>query len=66
MKHVREARNAARTVASLDKAVGDDSDTSFGDLVAQESANVEEEVVVALGDDALHRAIARCPSASSR
>jgi RNA polymerase primary sigma factor len=60
-KHVREVRQAARTVASLDKAVGDDSDTAFGDLVAHESANVEEEVVVALGDDALHRAIATLP-----
>jgi RNA polymerase primary sigma factor len=61
VKHVRETRAAARTVASLDKAVGDDSDTAFGDLVAHESGNVEEEVVVALGDDALHRAIATLP-----
>jgi len=61
VKHVRETRAAARTVASLDKAVGDDSDTAFGDLVAHEAGNVEEEVVVALGDDALHRAIATLP-----
>ena len=60
-KHVREVRAAARTVASLDKAMGEDSDTAFGDLVAQESGNVEEEVVVALGEDALHRAIATLP-----
>jgi RNA polymerase primary sigma factor len=60
-KHVREVRAAARTVASLDKAMGDDSETAFGDLVAQESGNVEEEVVVALGEDALHRAIATLP-----
>jgi RNA polymerase primary sigma factor len=61
LKHVRETRAAARTVASLDKAVGDDSDTAFGDLVAHEAGNVEEEVVVALGDDALHRAVAMLP-----
>ena len=61
VKHVRETRAAARTVASLDKTVGDDSDTAFGDLVAQEAGNVEEEVVVALGDNALHRAIATLP-----
>jgi RNA polymerase primary sigma factor len=60
-KHVREVRAAARTVASLDKAVGDDSDTAFGDLIAQEAANVEEEVVVSLGEDALHRAVATLP-----
>src|SRR5579885_765425 len=34
LKHVREVRKAARAVASLDKPVGDDSDTSFGDVVA--------------------------------
>jgi RNA polymerase primary sigma factor len=61
VKHVREVRAAARTVASLDKAVGDDSDTSFGDLVAQDSADVAEEVVVGLGEDALHRAIDTLP-----
>ncbi len=61
VKHVREVRNAARTVASLDKAVGDDSDTAFGDLVAQDSGSVEEEVVVALGDDALHAAVKTLP-----
>jgi RNA polymerase primary sigma factor len=61
LKHVKEVRSAARTVASLDKPVGEDSDTAFGDLVAQESGNVEEEVVVALGDDALHRAITMLP-----
>jgi RNA polymerase primary sigma factor len=61
LKHVKEVRAAARTVASLDKTVGDDSDTSFGDLVAQESGNVEEEVVVGLGEDALHRAVETLP-----
>jgi len=61
LKHVRETRQAARTVASLDKAVGDDSDTSFGDLVAQAASDVAEEVQVALDETALHRAIAQLP-----
>jgi len=61
VKHVKEVHTAARTVTSLDKPVGDDGDTAFGDLVAQESANVEEEVVVSLGDEALHRAIETLP-----
>jgi RNA polymerase primary sigma factor len=61
VKHVKETRSAARTVASLDKAVGDDSDTAFGDLVAQDAGDVEEEVVVALGEDALHRAVKTLP-----
>jgi RNA polymerase primary sigma factor len=61
VKHVKEVRAAARTVASLDKPIGEDSDAAFGDLVAQESGNVEEEVVLSLGDDALHRAIETLP-----
>jgi RNA polymerase primary sigma factor len=61
VKHVRETRGAARTVASLDKAVGEGSDTSFGDLLAQDGGGVEEEVVVGLGEDALHRAIDTLP-----
>jgi RNA polymerase primary sigma factor len=59
-KHVKEVRSAARTVASLDKTVGD-SDTSFGDLVAQDTGSVEEEVVLGLGEDALHRAVETLP-----
>jgi RNA polymerase primary sigma factor len=61
VKHVRETRSAARTVASLDKTVGDDSDTKFGDLVAQASEDVAEEVQVALDESALHRAINELP-----
>jgi RNA polymerase primary sigma factor len=61
VKHVREVRAAARTVASLDKPVGAEGDTAFGELVAHEAGNVEEEVVVALGDDALRRAVATLP-----
>jgi RNA polymerase primary sigma factor len=61
VKHVRETRNAARTVASLDKTVGDDSDTKFGDLVAQAAEDVAEEVQVALDESALHHAINELP-----
>ena len=61
IKHVRDTRNAARTVASLDKAVGDESDTSFGDLVAQAASDVAEEVQVSLDESALHRAIGTLP-----
>jgi RNA polymerase primary sigma factor len=61
VKHVREVRTAARTVASLDKAIGTDSDTSFGDMVAQDGTNLEESVVVALGEVALHQAIDTLP-----
>src|SRR4249919_2675147 len=50
LKHVREVRGAARTVASLDKPLGDESDTSLGDIVATHPSDVEEEVVVGLSE----------------
>ncbi len=60
-KHVREVRAAARAVASLDKPLGDESDTAFGDVVATDKSNVEEEVVVVLSENLLHAAIAKLP-----
>src|SRR4051794_27820527 len=61
LKHVKEVREAARAVASLDKAVGEEGDTAFGDLVAQDERNVEEQVTISLGEDALRRAIELLP-----
>jgi RNA polymerase primary sigma factor len=65
-KHVREVRAAARAVASLDKPLGDDGDTAFGDIVATDRGNVEEEVVVGLSETALHGAIEKLPDREKR
>jgi RNA polymerase primary sigma factor len=61
LKHVREVRAAARAVASLDKPLGDDSDTAFGDIVATDKGDVEEEVVVGLSEDLLRAAVEKLP-----
>ncbi len=61
VKHVREVRKAARAVASLDKPLGGDSDTSFGDVVAAHPTDVEEEVVVGLSEILLREAVAKLP-----
>jgi RNA polymerase primary sigma factor len=61
LKHVREVRKAARAVASLDKPLGDDSDTSFGDIVATHPTDVEEEVVVGLSEILLREAVGKLP-----
>ncbi|HUZ16546.1 MAG TPA: sigma-70 family RNA polymerase sigma factor [Gaiellaceae bacterium] len=61
LKHVREVRKAARTVASLDKPLGDDSSTSFGDVVATHPSDVEEEVVVGLSEILLREVVATLP-----
>src|SRR5437763_6252637 len=54
LKQVREVRQAARAVASLDKPVGEDEGTRFGDLVATSDQSVEEEVHVSLEQETLH------------
>jgi RNA polymerase primary sigma factor len=61
LKHVREVRHAARTVASLDKPIGNDSDTAFGELVARDNGDIEEEVVVEMTETALRKAIEALP-----
>jgi RNA polymerase primary sigma factor len=60
VKQVREVRNAARAVASLDRPIGSENDTAMGDLIASES-DVAEEVEVSLQETALHRALADLP-----
>jgi RNA polymerase primary sigma factor len=61
LKHVRETRAAARAVASLDKPLGDEGDTKFGDIVATDEGDVEEEVVVGLSEHLLRSAVAKLP-----
>ncbi len=53
---MRRARSRASTSRSAT-----DGDTAFGELVAHDARGVEEEVVVGLGEDALHRAIEELP-----
>jgi RNA polymerase primary sigma factor len=61
LKQVREVREAARAVTSLDRPVGEEGDTSFGDLFAGPDAQPEERLHVSLEQDVLRRAIANLP-----
>ncbi|MFL5969286.1 MAG: sigma-70 family RNA polymerase sigma factor [Gaiellaceae bacterium] len=61
LKHVREVRAAARAVTSLDKSVGEEGDTRFGDLIAGESAEPSEEVHVSFAERAVRRAVDTLP-----
>jgi RNA polymerase primary sigma factor len=54
-------RDAARTITSVDKPVGEDEDTSLGDLLPSEGPQVEEEVDITLREEALRRAISELP-----
>jgi RNA polymerase primary sigma factor len=60
-KHVREVRQAARAVTSLDRPVGEEGGASLADLVAGEGAPIDEEVHVNLAEEALHRALGELP-----
>jgi RNA polymerase primary sigma factor len=61
LKQVREVRQAARAITSLDRPLGDEADTSLGELVASEQAPPEEELSVSLEHDVLRRAVAQLP-----
>ncbi len=60
LKHLREVRQAARAVTSLDKPLGD-GDGSLGELVGGEEEGPEEEVILSLQEEALGRALADLP-----
>ncbi len=61
MKHLREVRQAARAVTSLDKPLGDGNDASIGDLVGAAEEGVEEEVEISLTEKTLYQALADIP-----
>jgi RNA polymerase primary sigma factor len=58
---VIEIRKADRAVVSLDKPVGEDGDTSLGDLLAIQTPSVDEEVQDAFRSEALQTAISELP-----
>jgi RNA polymerase primary sigma factor len=61
LKQVSEVKQAARAVTSLDRPVGDEGETSFGELVAGGEAGPEETLTLSLEEDTLRRAIASLP-----
>jgi RNA polymerase primary sigma factor len=61
LKQVREVRQAARAVTSLDRPVGDEGDTSFGELIAGDEPSPEETLHVSLDEEVLRRAVAKLP-----
>src|SRR5919107_1056557 len=61
IEHVQDAREAARTITSLDRPVGEEGDTAFGDLLPADGPLPDEEVSISLAEEALRRAIERLP-----
>jgi RNA polymerase primary sigma factor len=61
LKQVREVRQVARAVTSLDKPLGADNAGTLGELVGGDEASPEEEVTFSLEEEALRRAVAQLP-----
>jgi RNA polymerase primary sigma factor len=54
---IREVRDAARTITSLDRPVGEEGETALGDLLESEGESPDEEVEVSLREEALRSAL---------
>jgi RNA polymerase primary sigma factor len=66
LKQVREVRQAARAVTSLDKPMGAENEGTFGEIVASEHATPEDEVTYSLQEQALRRAVDELPERQQR
>jgi RNA polymerase primary sigma factor len=58
---VIEIRKAARPLTSLDQPIGEDGETSFGDLITAQQPAVEDEVVQDAGTTAVQLAVSSLP-----
>jgi RNA polymerase primary sigma factor len=61
LTQVQEVREAARTVTSLDRPVGEEGGTALGDLLEGDDAPVDQEVEVSLSEELLRRTIEELP-----
>jgi RNA polymerase primary sigma factor len=61
VEDIEELRDSARTVTSLDRPIGDDSDAAFAEVLPSDAPDPEEEVEVSLRSEALHRALDQLP-----
>jgi RNA polymerase primary sigma factor len=61
IEHLRQAREAARAVTSLDRPIGEEGDAALIDIIPAEGGDPAVEIDVALGDGALERALGTLP-----
>jgi RNA polymerase primary sigma factor len=61
LDQVEEVRDAARTVTSLDRPVGEEGDTALGDLLEGGTPPVDHEVEVSLSEQLLRQTIEELP-----
>jgi RNA polymerase primary sigma factor len=61
LKQMYEVRDAARVLTSLDRPVGEEEDTTLGQLFESDDPDVGEAVEVSLREDAVRRAVSALP-----
>ena len=61
LEQVEEVRDAARTVTSLDRPIGEEGDTALGDVLEGGTPPVDQEVEVSLSEGLLRRTIEELP-----
>ncbi len=66
LEQVEEVRAAPRAVTSLDRAVGEDGDATFGDLLPSDGPELEEEIQASLAREALRRTVGELPESERR
>ena len=66
VEQVGEVRDAARTVTSLDRPVGEGDETAFGDLLPGDGPTPDEEVEIGFREEILHRALEKLPEPERR
>jgi RNA polymerase primary sigma factor len=60
-KELREVREVARSVTSLDRPIGAGNEGALGEMIASDATPPEEEITVSLEQDVLRRAVAQLP-----
>jgi RNA polymerase primary sigma factor len=66
LTHVEEVREAARTVTSIDRPVGEEGDTALRDLLEGDSPPVDQEVELSLSEELLRRTVEELPETERR
>ncbi|HYB23863.1 MAG TPA: sigma-70 family RNA polymerase sigma factor [Solirubrobacteraceae bacterium] len=61
LQELHDLSSAARVTTSLDRPVGEEGDTSLGALLPDSAAEVGEEVIIGLGQEAVRRTVAELP-----
>jgi RNA polymerase primary sigma factor len=61
LEDLHALRDAARTVTSLDRPLGEEDDASFGDLLPTDAPGPEDEVHISLREQALRHALDELP-----